>query len=145
MTFLKKKSYFGNVLLSNRDFVLKKTKWSVWSIETFSTIRIWKVVIEKGSYDGKLKFSRGLKIKCSSITPFLDHKNSIPYCRTCSYGPYGPFWFSAKNRRDLVKRYQNLNFWEKSIFHFIRKMNLFYGGNFLERTPWKLIFSLSDS
>ena len=43
----------------------------------------------------------------SSITPFFLPKFSNPYCRTSSYGPYGPFWFSAKSRRDWVKRYQN--------------------------------------
>ena len=90
-----------------------------------------------------------LKFYFSSITPFFLPKFSNPYCRKGSYGPYGPFWFSAKNRRDLVKRYQNEKFWEKSNFHFIRKMNLFYGGKFLKRSlvsgPRKLIFSCSDS
>ena len=33
----------------------------------------------------------------------------------------------------------------KSIFHFIRICFCFRGGNFLERNPWKLIFSFSDS
>ena len=36
------------------------------------------------------------KNQFSSITPFLDHIFSIPYCRKGSYGPYGPFWFSVK-------------------------------------------------
>ena len=74
------------------------------------------------------------KFQFSSITPFLGPKSSNPYCRKGSYGPYGPFWFSAKNRRDLVQRYQNGIFWEKYIFHFIRKINLFHGGNFLKRS-----------
>ena len=36
-----------------------KSKWSVWSIGTFSTIRIWKFRMEKGSYGGTLNFPRG--------------------------------------------------------------------------------------
>ena len=45
-------------------------------------------------------------------------------------------------------------FFAKSNFHFIRKMNLFCGGKFLKKVPykgslkgdpWKLIFSFSDS
>ena len=36
-----------------------------------------------------------------SITVF-----SIPYCRNPSYGPYGPFWFSANFGWDMEKPYQ---------------------------------------
>ena len=32
-----------------------KSKWSVWSLGTFSTMRIWNFRMEKGSYGGKLK------------------------------------------------------------------------------------------
>ena len=40
----------------------------------------------------------------------------------------------GKKYRDLVKRYQNENFGGKVFFHFIRKTNLFRGGNFLKRS-----------
>ena len=45
----------------------------------------------------------------SSITHVLSHKFQDPSCRICSYGPHGPFGFSVKNRRDIVKRYQKKN------------------------------------
>ena len=51
-------------------------------------------------------FFENLNFQCSSITHFLSHKIEDPSCRICSYGPQGPFWFSVKNRRDMVKRYQ---------------------------------------
>ena len=63
-----------------------------------------------------MNFGTPLKFQLSSITPLFHPKISNPYCRKGSYGPYGPFWFSAKNRRDLVKRYQNENFGGKVIF-----------------------------
>ena len=59
----------------------------------------------------------------SSITHFLSHNIEDPSCRICSYGPHGPFWFSVKNRRDMVKRYQKKKNGEKSLFEIIAKMN----------------------
>ena len=70
----------------------------------------------------------------SSITSFFRPKFSNPYCRKGSYGPYGPFLFSAKIRRDLAKRYQNDNVGGKVHFSFYQEMNLFYGGKFLKRS-----------
>ena len=52
------------------------------------------------------------------MTPFFHPKFLFPYCRKGSYGPYGPFWCSAKNRRDLVARYQNDDFDGKVTFSF---------------------------
>ena len=61
----------------------------------------------------------------SSKTNVLDHKFEDPSCRICSYGPHGPFWFSVKNRRDMVRRYQE---------------NILGKGRFL-RLSWKWIDS----
>ena len=68
-------------------------------------------------------FFENLNFQFSSKSHFLDHIFQDPSCRICSYGPHGPFWFSVKNRRDMVKRYQKKNFGEKSLFEIIVKMN----------------------
>ena len=69
--------------------------------------------------------ARPLKFQCSSITPVWDHNFSIPYCRKGFYGQYGPFWFSAKNHRCMVKRYQNANVGEQLCFISSKKCNYF--------------------
>ena len=75
----------------------------------------------------KLKSQFGTPIfnfQLSSITHFLSHKFQDPSCRICSYGPYGPFWFSVKNRPDMEKNVTTKkSLGEKSLFEIIRKMN----------------------
>ena len=56
-------------------------------------------------------------------THVLGHEFQGPPCRICSYERHGPFWFSVTNGRDMVKRYQKKNCWEKSLFEIIVKMN----------------------
>ena len=69
-------------------------------------------------------------VQFSSKTHFLGHKFEDPSCRICSYGSYGPFWFSVKNRRDMEQRYQKKENWEKLHFQITVKINLFCGGKF---------------
>ena len=71
-----------------------------------------------------------LNFPFSSITHFLSHKFEDPSCRICSYGLYGPFGFSVKNRCDMAKRYQKHKNGEKSLFEINVKMNSFIGGIF---------------
>ena len=75
-----------------------------------------------------------------SKTHFLDQNFQDPSCRICSYGPQGPFWFSAKTWPDTVKRYQKNETAEKSVFEITVKMNLFCGGKF-----WKAPLCLWSS
>ena len=90
-----------------------------WAGIRAGTSRICSNIILTSKQPSKVKFWTSIlnfdpptpsKIYFSSTTPFFHPKFSIPYCRKGSYGPYEPFWFSAKNRRDLVKRYQNEDF-----------------------------------
>ena len=57
--FLKQLPFYC-VLLIKITFCCK-SKWSVWSLGTFSTIRIWRFRMEKCSYGEEAIFSRGLK------------------------------------------------------------------------------------
>ena len=50
------KSWFSIDFYWSKSHFCWKSKWSVWSIGTFSTVRIWKFRMEKGSYGGKVKF-----------------------------------------------------------------------------------------
>ena len=74
-------------------------------------------------YEQKCIFFKIFKFQFSSKTHFFNHKFQDPSCRICSYGPYGPFWFSVKKGRDIEKCYQKFQNWEKSLFEIIRKMN----------------------
>ena len=77
----------------------------ILSLKTSSKVKFW-------TPNWILKFLTSLKI----ITPFLDHFFPIPYCRNLSYGPYGPFWFSAVFGWDMEKPYQKTSFWGKVTF-----------------------------
>ena len=55
MDFFQKSGNLIEIYLSNSLFY-RKPKWSVWSIGTCSTTRNWKLMIQKVSYGGKLKF-----------------------------------------------------------------------------------------
>ena len=55
----------------------------------------------------------------SSQTLFLSHESSNPSCTKCSYGPYGQFWFSAKQLQDMETRYQKNYFWENMDLGFV--------------------------
>ena len=50
------KNWFALDFYWSKSLFYWKSKWSVWSIGTFSTIRIWKFRIEKGNYGGKVNF-----------------------------------------------------------------------------------------
>ena len=58
---------------------------------------------------------------------YVSHKTSIPSCTKCSNGPYGPFWFSLKNRHDMETRYQKNGFGETWIFEISVKKGKFIG------------------
>ena len=99
-------------------------------------ILVWKQPWKVNFWTWKLNFncSTPLNFHFSSITPSFHPKFSNPYCRKGSYGPYGPFWFSANKWFWSLKNNEESFFWEKSLSHFIRKMNLFCRGNFLKRS-----------
>ena len=52
----------------------------------------------------------------SSKFQFWSHKPLNPSCTKCSYGPYGPFWFSVNKCNYMEKRYQKTGFREKPTF-----------------------------
>ena len=72
-----------------------------------------------------LFFFENLNFQFSSKTHFLDHNFQDPSCRICSYGPHGPFWFSVKNRPDMVKRYPKHNFWGNDLLRLLWTWNYF--------------------
>ena len=122
-------------LYRSKSILYWKPKWSVWSIWTYSTGRIFKCRTQKVSFGRKLKKTVSQKFEnpnfqFSSKTHFFNHKFQDPSCRICSYGPYGPFWFSVIFGRDMEKRYQKNQNWEKWIFEITVKMNLFCGDKF---------------
>ena len=57
---MKSKMYFFKevdslvIFTDQNSAFAEKSKWSVWSIETFSTTGIWKFRIEKGTYGGNV-------------------------------------------------------------------------------------------
>ena len=81
----------------------------IFSLNASSKLQFW-------TPNWILNFLTSLKFQFSPITPFLDHIFSIPYRRNPSYGPYGPFWFSANFGRDMEKPYQKNTILRKSDF-----------------------------
>ena len=69
-----------------------------------------------GPQNWNFQFFEIFNFQFSSITHFLSHKFEDPSCRICSYGPYGPFWFSVKKWFWYVNFHQVSTFWEKVTF-----------------------------
>ena len=70
-----------------------------------------------GSRNWNFQFFEIFNFQFSSITHFFNHKFQDPSCRICSYGPYGPFWFSVKKNgiwKNVTKKTKMVK------FHFLR-------------------------
>ena len=80
-----------------------------------------------------LNFGTPLKFHFSPITPFFHPKFSNPYCRKSSYGPYGPFWFSAKKWFWSVKNNRESTFLEKVTFSFYQENEIIFWGKVSEK------------
>ena len=52
--------------------------------------------VDFGPQSRFFSFFKTFIFQFSSKTHFLNHKFQDLSCRICSYGPYGPFWFSVK-------------------------------------------------
>ena len=105
------------------NWVGMTAEWSRIYLEIMSVLETASKVNFRPQHWFFIFVFENLDFQCSSKTHFLSHKFQDPSCRICSYGPHGPFWFSVKHGRDMVKRYQKKIFWEKSIFEIITKMN----------------------
>ena len=71
-------------------------EWSRIYLEIISVLETSSKV-HFGSQNGNFHFFENLNFQFSSITHFFHHKFPIPSFKSCSYRPYGPFWFSVKN------------------------------------------------
>ena len=70
--------------------------------------------------------STPLKFYFFFINPLFSPKFPDPYCRKGSYGPYGPFWFSAKSSW-LSKALPTRYFLRKVQFSFYQKNEFILG------------------
>ena len=104
-----------------------KSDFSIWKLSRDDSGRLQNICQSHFGLGNKHKSQFWIpKLKCWCFWKprfpvfvqihFLDHKLQDPSCRICSYGPYGPFWFSVNKSLGYWKPLQQNIVDEKNTF-----------------------------